>query len=126
LNVVYYHNLPAFGCRATESLIERDAGVRCKTAGEWSNNQKPGIHRVYEIKAYPVVLRHLFVQTLSDALHQCLRRSGSSRPLLEFSEKLLMYTSHGYLVENVGLLFGAVYAEYTGGLVEMNIGKVKP
>ena len=37
-----------------------------------------------------------------------------------------MYTSHGYLVENVGLLFGAVYAEYTGGLVEMNIGKVKP
>jgi hypothetical protein len=69
-NVVYYHDLSTLGCRATEPPVERNAGVGRKTAHERSNRQDPGVCRIDEIKAHLVVLRHLFVQTLGDALHE--------------------------------------------------------
>src|ERR1700683_1681759 len=68
-DIIDDYGLPAGGRRTAESGVEGDANIRGKAADERSDQQNAGVRRVDEIKAYPVVARHLFVQTLGDTLH---------------------------------------------------------
>ena len=89
-DVVDHDGLTAAGSRAAESGVERNASVGRKAASEGSDDQIAGIRRIDQIKAYPVLTRHLFVKALGDTDHEELGIRSDEGIALKFAKKLGM------------------------------------
>ena len=69
-NVVHNNNLARRGRRATDALIERDAGVRCHCPLEMSEHQHRWFGaRFKHVKADPIVFQHFVKQQMRDVVH---------------------------------------------------------
>src|SRR5580658_6001542 len=90
-NIMHDHGLPACGCGPAESGVEGNASVGRKAARERPDQQDAGVRRIDEIKPYPVITSHLFVQTLRDTRHDGLGcRSGFDKTL-KFLQKFFVH-----------------------------------
>jgi hypothetical protein len=94
VNVVNYYDLSTLGGCAAETSIERYPGVGRKAAYERPNQQDAGISRIDKIKTDPIVLRHLFVQSLGDTLHQRIHRGSNLSEILKILQKLFVKRNH--------------------------------
>src|SRR5580658_11346909 len=90
-NIMHHNGLPACGCGPAESGVEGNASVGREAARERPDQQDAGVRRIDEIKPYPVITSHLFVQTLRDMRHDGLGRRSGSDKTLKFLQKFFVH-----------------------------------
>src|ERR1700722_848299 len=90
-HIMHYNGLPAGGRGPAESGVEGNAGVGRETARERPDQQDAGVRRVDEIKTYPVITSHRFVQTLRDTRHDRFGRRSGFDKALKFLQKFFVY-----------------------------------
>src|SRR6516225_6973422 len=96
-HIGYDHRLPGARRGSAQPNVERDARVRRKTSHERSDQQNVWIGWVHEIEADPVVAGHLFVETLSNPLHERCPIGRGLCKLFEFGKQFLVHMPPGGL-----------------------------
>jgi hypothetical protein len=93
-HILHDYYLTAGGGRTAQSGVKGDARLGREAAGKRSDDEVAGIRGIDQIKACPVVARHLFVKTLGHPLHDGGHRRGGLGVVLKFTEKFFMCWRH--------------------------------
>jgi hypothetical protein len=93
-NIVDHDYLSAASRGSAQAGTEGNTRVGHKTADIGSDQEHAAVGRIDQIKANPVVVRHLFVETLGDALHEGLGGGSARGKFLEFAEKFFVRWGH--------------------------------